>query len=808
MNREIKTVLAVFAMCSVCAADETHVWTSGSTPSSLGSLTFTYESGAVKTLVATPSDGGTVTLSGDAITFAADATVTMAASGTLLFSNDVSGAGLTCSRTGQQFTYSGAALPAYQDGNPGALMFENLSLYAVTPVVSRFSGGLAGVAKPYFIVREAGRLEVQMQSQHLLSNYNAGQTQSAKLVLVQNGADIYGSVVWTKTNGTDYGDYRGRKDFTDGGESVAGTVDNLTVALTAGMDDAEIAFSGALSGSVAASGGVRVSIDAGRAASGGVFTNAVSASAGSAVVLRNSCGVSVTSAISGSGDIVFENDAVYAYKKDGFFYTASDMDTAYHTTSMVFKTNARLSCLTNVKAVVGCYSKGVLPIANNGYVLVSSTSTSQRWQIQGLDKSIGENFMRCANLELTQMGDDIWVKYAEARQGNGTQGSPLTGTQQKVTASINDSVNSAAVYVYDVKLEFSDPLDADATALSASNTMIGGDYKARDGVILSIDGKAALPGAGTVVTEKGATVLLNFAMGEQATTYGSNTCSFFIKKDGVLRQSKRFSFGYMMSFWNDGGKLIMDNVVASGFDGHLNHVWLQDGAAVEAPNIYSGKLHAGYWSVSGSLPSSLTVETLYLYGQNTATEDNPLPRTFTVNVDDVTADSTADFTFNGAILTPQNSAFTNVTVLKSGSGTWLMNGKLSHVGPTLVSGGFLKLGQRGSMSASQNITLINGGGIALAEGVSNSVGKVTLSSSGILDVPRTSTLVVDSFVNLASGALTVTNELDEAGGQIRILNVPSRNELKRIAYGEFGVTVDANGWLIPKRKRGFVMSVK
>ena len=808
MNREIKTVLAVFAMCSVCAADETHVWTSGSTPSSLGSLTFTYESGAVKTLVATPSDGGTVTLSGDAITFAADATVTMAASGTLVFSNDVSGAGLTCSRTGQQFTYSGAALPAYQDGNPGALMFENLSLYAVTPVVSRFSGGLAGVAKPYFIVREAGRLEVQMQSQHLLSNYNAGQTQSAKLVLVQNGADIYGSVVWTKTNGTDYGDYRGRKDFTDGGESVAGTVDNLTVALTAGMDDAEIAFSGALSGSVAASGGVRVSIDAGRAASGGVFTNAVSASAGSAVVLRNSCGVSVTSAISGSGDIVFENDAVYAYKKDGFFYTASDMDTAYHTTSMVFKTNARLSCLTNVKAVVGCYSKGVLPIANNGYVLVSSTSTSQRWQIQGLDKSIGENFMRCANLELTQMGDDIWVKYAEARQGNGTQGSPLTGTQQKVTASINDSVNSAAVYVYDVELEFSEPLDADATALSCGNTMIGGDYKARDGVILSIDGKAALPGAGTVVTEKGATVLLNFAMGEQATTYGSNTCSFFIKKDGVLRQSKRFSFGYMMSFWNDGGKLIMDNVVASGFDGHLNHVWLQDGAAVEAPNIYSGKLHAGYWSVSGSLPSSLTVETLYLYGQNTATEDNPLPRTFTVNVDDVTADSTADFTFNGAILTPQNSAFTNVTVLKSGSGTWLMNGKLSHVGPTLVSGGFLKLGQRGSMSASQNITLINGGGIALAEGVSNSVGKVTLSSSGILDVPRTSTLVVDSFVNLASGALTVTNELDEAGGQIRILNVPSRNELKRIAYGEFGVTVDANGWLIPKRKRGFVMSVK
>lgn len=808
MNRKIKTMLAAFAMCSVCAADETHVWTSGTTPSSLGSLTFTYESGAVKTLVVTPSDGGTVTLSGDAITFAADATVTMAASGTLLFSNDVSGAGLTCSRTGQQFTYSGAALPACQDGNPGALMFENLSLDAVTPVASRFSGGLAGVAKPYFIVREAGRLEVQMQSQHLLSNYNAGQTQAAKLILVQNGSDIYGSVVWTKTNGTDYGDYRGRKDFMDGGTEVDGVVNNLTVEVTAGHDAAKVVFTGALSSSVSAKDGAVVTIDAGRAAVAGTFENDLDVGAGSTIEVRNSAGISVTGVLTGSGDVVFENDPVYSYKRDGFFYTAADMDTAYHTTSMVFKTNARLSCLTNVKAVVGCYSKGVLPIANNGYVLISSTSTSQRWQIQGLDKSIGANFMRCANLELTQVGDDIWIKYAEARQGSGTQGSPLTGSQQRVTASTNDSADSAAVYVYDVELAFSDPLDADATALSASNTMIGGDYKACDGVILSIDGKAALPGAGTVVAEKGATVLLNFAMGDQATTYGSNTCSFCIKKGGVLRQSKRFSFGYMMSFWNDGGKMIIDNVVATGFDGHLNHVWLQDGAVVEAPNIYSGKLHAGNWSVSGSLPSSLTVETLYLYGQNTATEDNPLPRTFTVNVDDVTADSNADFTINGTILTPQNNAFTNVTVLKSGSGTWLMNGKLSHVGPTLVSGGFLKLGQRGSMSASQDITLINGGGIALAEGVSNSVGKVTLAPSGVLDVPRTSTLVVDSFVNLASGALTVTNELDEAGGQIRILNVPSRSELKRIAYGEFGVTVDANGWLIPKRKHGFVMSVK
>ena len=804
----IVQIVAMAAATTAFAGDETPTWDSGAAPSTLGSLSFTYENGAVKTLVATPSDGGTITLSGDAISFAADATVVMAAPGSLVFANDVSGAGLTCSRTGQQFTYSGAALPAYQDGNPGALMFENLSLDAVTPVSSRFSGDLAGIAKPYFIVREAGRLEVQMQSQHLLSSYNAGQTQSAKLVLVQNGADIYGSVAWTKTNGTDYGDYRGRKDFTDDGIVVDGVVDNLTVEISAGHNTAKVLFTGALTGSVSVKDGAFVAIDVGRSAVAGTFANGLDVGAGSTVDLRNSAGISVTSSVAGSGDVAFENDPVYSYKRDGFFYTSADMDTAYHTTSMVFKTNARLSNVTNVKAVVGCYSKGVLPIARDGYVHISSSASSQLWQIQGLDTSTGANFMRCANLELTQVGNDIWIRYVEARQGSGTQGSQLIGSQQRVTASTSDSANGAAVYVYDVELKFSEPIELTATSLSCVNTMSSGEYRAGQGVNLSINAKTALPCAGAVVADVGSKVLMNFSMSEQAYSYGSNTCSFCIKPDGTLRQTARFSLGYMFSIWNDGGAVVFDRVVAQGFDGHLNHVWLKDGASVTAGNIYSGKLHTGSFVVSGSSPSTTEVNTLYLYGDNSSTEENPKSRTFTVDVEDVTGDAGVDFTFTGSILTPQNVAFTNVTVLKRGSGTWLMNGTLEHVGATIVSGGLLKLGRTGTMRASQNVALFNGGGISLAEGVSNSVGKVTLSASGVLDVPTTSTLVVDSIENLANATLTITNELREAGGQIRIVNVPSRSDLKRIAYGELGVTIDANGWLIPKRKRGFVMSVK
>ena len=531
--------------------------------------------------------------------------------------------------------------------------------------------------------------------------------------------------------------------------------------------------------------------------------------AGSTVELRNSCGISVASAVSGAGDVVFENDPVYSYKRDGFFYTAADMDTEYHTTSMVFKTNARLSNVTNVKAVVGCYSKGVLPIANNGngYVLLSSTATTQRWQIQGLDKSTGANFMRCATLEFTQVGDDIFVKYAEARQGTGTQGSELVGSQQRVTASTTDSANGAAVYVYDVELEFSEPIELAAAALSGVNTMDSGEYRAYGDVTLSLDSKFALPCMGSIVAGNGSSVLFNFNMTEQSYNYGSNTCALCIKPGGTLRQTARYSIGYMFSIWNDGGAVEFGSVGGSGFVGYLNHLWLCDGATVNAAQVYCGKLHAGNWYVYGSTPCSASASPLYLYGDNSSTEQNPKPRTFTVDVEDVTGDGGVDFTFTGNILTPLNEAYTNVTVLKRGSGTWLMNGTYSCVGPTLVSGGFLKLGRTGTMNASQNISLLFGGGLALADGVSNAIGKVSLTTAGVLDVPTNSTLVVDSIENLANATLTITNELSEAGGQIRVVNQPSRSELGNIFYGERGVSVDEYGWIVPRIKRGFILSI-
>ena len=98
------------AFCAICAAlglafsasagNVTLTWDASADPlpatlgnAETGLLEFTYVDGKVKSLTATPVDGGSIVLTGDAISFAAAATNYMAAAGELVFSNAVTGAG-------------------------------------------------------------------------------------------------------------------------------------------------------------------------------------------------------------------------------------------------------------------------------------------------------------------------------------------------------------------------------------------------------------------------------------------------------------------------------------------------------------------------------------------------------------------------------------------------------------------------------------------------------------------------------------------------------------------------------------------
>ena len=71
------------------AADVVCEWT-GVNPGTLanGAVTFAYDdSGAIRSLIATPVDGGTIAVTGDSMNFAANAKIAVAAEGRLIISN-------------------------------------------------------------------------------------------------------------------------------------------------------------------------------------------------------------------------------------------------------------------------------------------------------------------------------------------------------------------------------------------------------------------------------------------------------------------------------------------------------------------------------------------------------------------------------------------------------------------------------------------------------------------------------------------------------------------------------------------------
>ena len=734
-------------------------WKAGETPDALGdAVSFTYGNGKVRSMSVATS-GETVVMTGDPIGFAENAEVALSGNGRMVFSNKVVSAGgtLAVMRPDSQLTWageSGISLPVTDDPFQGIVVLSGVLLDELDVVSSVFDGkksDLSGLAKPYFVSRSEGRVECQLQSQ-VRAQYNAGTTQSVKLMLVQDGDDVRASIAWAKTNGSAYGDYRGRLDFSEAtlvnSQTLAvisdPVVDNLTMVRKETSGKGVVVFAGSAEVSTfSVAGGMTVEMDS--ALAGGEIGSSVDVSTGSRFVFRNSDGGSVTGSLSGYGDVVFENDERHSFFRPGFFYTQEDVDTdgGYHTTSMVFMVNADLSKVTNISAIVGCGTKGVLPIAKDGYVLKTKTATSQYWQIQGLDTSTGANFMRCADIEFTQQGKDIWVKYANARQGFGSQGVYLVGDPQKCTASKNQ--NSAAVYVCDIKIFFSEPVVPGDTVFSSENAMDAGDLIVGSQSRLSVASCSALPQFGRMIVMSNAVAALDFGLSQDYTGKFPHISSFHVRKGGVLMQRKKFSVGYMEFVWNDGG-VVEVSTGESSFDNTLNHLMFADGARLSVNTVRCGGRHMGRWDVAGTQPSHVSVKKqLYLYSHIDSTEADPKVGNFHLSVSDVTGDDEVDFTFDGVITTPANPAHTNITFIKSGSGTWLMNGAFTVAGGLQIFDGYVRAGVSGVFSPSQNVKM-EGGHLSFAAGTENTIGSLSISHSvSTIEIDEGAKLTVENI---------------------------------------------------------------
>ena len=190
---KMKTLCAaIAAMCAAAATSFAAEYAADADPriESLegGKITFAYDDGgAITELRMEPGIGETLTLSGDALNFAANACIMPGQNGTSCISNALSCAGTLQIGT-TNMVYNGAPLSKTEY----TTMFRNVRLDDISPISSDMNGVSSTGGKmyyPYHVVREGDTLRAEFQVVH--SPY----VKCVQIELKQDGDDIVGKLL-------------------------------------------------------------------------------------------------------------------------------------------------------------------------------------------------------------------------------------------------------------------------------------------------------------------------------------------------------------------------------------------------------------------------------------------------------------------------------------------------------------------------------------------------------------------------------------------------------------------------------------
>ena len=230
VRQKMATALAAAAMAAAPSSAMSIAYAAGDTALG-GKIVITYdttETSKIKTLVATPANGETLTVTGDAMTFAADATISMAADGKLIFANDVTADGALaldrtdgaycdwtatkdgalskgyCLKVGTQKIFAGKSLADWE--LVSAYAYADVALArpisqqkvgnkpAVTSSAGHGTWSYANLAGKYtpikFYTSESGGIVTRKE--YVINRWCGEYTYSARLWLDQNSGDING----------------------------------------------------------------------------------------------------------------------------------------------------------------------------------------------------------------------------------------------------------------------------------------------------------------------------------------------------------------------------------------------------------------------------------------------------------------------------------------------------------------------------------------------------------------------------------------------------------------------------------------
>ena len=186
MKKGTTVVLVAAIALTGAAADATYTWTAGATSLGDGAVTIAYVSGNnITNLTASPTDGGTITINGE-LTFAADATITLATTGTVAFADKVTTQGATTLARGDDAYIVWTGSSAMGETAPGILVATGVTRDDVDFVALIPAASSADVRSPYTFISGPNS-----DGFYLFNRVTSTYVYSARVQLTPKDGDLY-----------------------------------------------------------------------------------------------------------------------------------------------------------------------------------------------------------------------------------------------------------------------------------------------------------------------------------------------------------------------------------------------------------------------------------------------------------------------------------------------------------------------------------------------------------------------------------------------------------------------------------------
>ena len=562
--------------------------------------------------------------------------------------------------------------------------------------------------------------------------------------------------------------------FADTVDIPAGTTNETTFSEMAASPVAEYAFgdsSAALvvRGTVAPSGGVASQV---------TFTNRVSGSGGHLVF--------DSSALSDHGSV--SNDVFATYQAR----------TVAEGLSLTFVTN--VTGLLFYRSGWGdskhFYSPGFYPSYWN--------ASSFPFQMRAAD---GAGTVYCVKSRIKQAGDDITVTVERVGKSSEVDISHTFEDGELSNTGIAGSVEGLNYGIYGCGVEW-------ATTGAVMQVALGGTNETGTAGVVDIIGSQAVPAKVTVTTRGGLPVggtvnvydgaVLEVNLPSVTRVSTTNLC---VHPGGTLYLLGSYNVDANFYFNIDGGtlRLFSDGSAIEESYNRLYHVNMSNGARVTGGSPILCTWDRFYCTVTGSSPS-------YCDAVLRLNADRDSRFAF-FDIDDVTGDDGADFIVNRPMVQYESSSGTvRTSVLKRRAGTMLLNAVNSYPHLTYVTDGTLKFGVSNCLPSTNEVKIIGGAALAMADATTNAVGLVTFERNAArasrLVLGANAQLSIDSVAFDSGASVSVVGTLGERSLRIGTSACLSAAELAAFtceAGWNSRVTQDTDGWLHPAERKGMLL---